>query len=700
MSEKYTHIRFVFLLSIGVTYLCFTQNKWSPVNGLYGGSVNSIIADSSNWLFAATECNTVLYSTNGGDVWSETNFSSHAAPLVLASNATTIFVATDGNGIYKSSDKGRSWIFTCWDGVPIVSLACSSTGELYAGIDFAGTPLVSGIYKSTDNGNNWTFSGLAYYYVTSIAISPNGYIFAGVQDSAVFRSTDHGISWIHSSNGFYLPRTVLTLNIDKKGNVYAGMDGLWRSTNNGETWTTVGNNSSRIRSIAFDTTGNIFVGGVTGLTRSIDDGRTWSVVDSDYYGTQINSIVVDKSNRIIAGGQWRGFTRSTDGGKTWNRVNNNFRNSDISSLTTNGNNIFAGITWDGVYSSSDNGNSWQHIWNSTNIPLAILADDSVLIVAPTNGNYGLFRSTDFGNNWIQTSLSSGVFSCLAKSLEGTYYAGGGSGIDYGVYSSTDKGVTWKYQLKNYSITGLVTTPLGNVFAITAIDGVFRSTDKGNNWAKIVFETGSPWRIVSSPSGDVYASFYDGYLYRLDDKSDTWNTVGGYFKSTVSNLVFLNDSTIVASTYNNGVILSKDRGNSWNEINTGLSNSDITNLIMTKGGAVFLSIYQGGLFQSSDSTLTFIKEFTSDIPVKIVLQNNYPNPFNPATIIKYQIPTNSFVSITVYDLLGKEITKLVNERQKTGNYSVKFDGMKYSSGIYFYRLQTNNFSETKKMLLIK
>ena len=242
-------------------------------------------------------------------------------------------------------------------------------------------------------------------------------------------------------------------------------------------------------------------------------------------------------------------------------------------------------------------------------------------------------------------------------------------MDYGVYSSTDKGITWIYKLKNYSITGLVTTPLGNVFAITAIDGVFRSKDKGNNWAKVVFETGFPWRIVSSPNGDVYASFYDSYFCRLDDKSDTWDTVGGYFNSTVSNLLFLNDSAIVASTSNNGIILSKDRGNSWNEINTGLPNSDITSIIITKGGSVFVSIYPGGLYQSSDSTLTFIKDFSSDIPVKIILQNNYPNPFNPATIIKYQIPTNSFVSLTVYDVLGKEITKLVNERQKAGEYSV-------------------------------
>jgi photosystem II stability/assembly factor-like uncharacterized protein len=695
MSEKYKYIRFVLLLSIGVTYLCFTQNKWSPVNGLYGGSVVSITLDSSNNLLAATEYNSILLSTNNGDYWSETNFPKTKLPLVLWSSSKMTFAGTNEGGIYKSTDEGQNWSYSGLSSASVLSITCSRNGVL-----FAGTSLY-GLYRSTDNGLNWSYLGLAGYYVFSVVTTPNGNIFAGVQDSVVFRSTDNGTNWIRSVKPYYgMVDNGRVLTVDDVGNIYLGTSGgVWRSIDNGESWSTLGVNMPYVNGIAI-TDSSIFVCGIDGIQKANIDGKLWTTVDTLVNGVQTNSIIVTSKKSIITGSRWKGFTRSTNEGISWEKINNNFRNSDISSLTSDGKNIFAGITWDGVYSSSDNGNGWRHIWNSRNIPLAILADDSVLVVAPTNGNYGLFRSSDFGINWIQTSLSSGVFSCIAKSSDGTYYAGGGSGIDYGVYSSTDQGITWKYQLKDYSITGLFTTPLGNVFAITAIDGVFRSTDKGNNWAKVVFETGSPWRIVSSPSGDVYASFYDGYLYRLDDKSDTWDTVGGYFKSAVSNLLFLNDSTIVASTNNNGVVLSKDRGNSWNEINSGLPNSDITNLIMTKSGAVFLSIYHGGLYQSSDSTLTFIKEFISDIPVKIVLQNNYPNPFNPATIIKYQIPTNSFVSITVYDILGKEIAKLVNERLKAGNYSVIFDGTKYSSGIYFYRLQTNNFSETKKMLLIK
>lgn len=83
-----------------------------------------------------------------------------------------------------------------------------------------------------------------------------------------------------------------------------------------------------------------------------------------------------------------------------------------------------------------------------------------------------------------------------------------------------------------------------------------------------------------------------------------------------------------------------------------------------------------------------------------LSQNYPNPFNPSTNIKYNIPSNKFVTLKVFDVMGREIETLVNEKQSAGIYEVTFDGAKYSSGMYFYKLETDGFNETKKMLLIK
>lgn len=89
-----------------------------------------------------------------------------------------------------------------------------------------------------------------------------------------------------------------------------------------------------------------------------------------------------------------------------------------------------------------------------------------------------------------------------------------------------------------------------------------------------------------------------------------------------------------------------------------------------------------------------------IPTEFVLYQNYPNPFNPGTLIKYQVPENSFVSIRVYDLLGKELVTLVNEEKSAGIYDVNFDAGQLSSGFYIYTIKAGNFTSTKKMLLMK
>lgn len=83
-----------------------------------------------------------------------------------------------------------------------------------------------------------------------------------------------------------------------------------------------------------------------------------------------------------------------------------------------------------------------------------------------------------------------------------------------------------------------------------------------------------------------------------------------------------------------------------------------------------------------------------------LSQNYPNPFNPSTKIRYEIPEMSFVTIKVYDVLGKQILSLVNEEKSAGNYEIEFNGKELASGIYYYRISAGNFSQTKKMILLK
>ncbi len=91
---------------------------------------------------------------------------------------------------------------------------------------------------------------------------------------------------------------------------------------------------------------------------------------------------------------------------------------------------------------------------------------------------------------------------------------------------------------------------------------------------------------------------------------------------------------------------------------------------------------------------------TELPKVFSLSQNYPNPFNPATSIKYSVPKQSLVKLVIYDIIGREVATLVNEVKTQGNYSVSFDASTYASGVYFYRMEAGDFTDVKKMVLIK
>ena len=122
----------------------------------------------------------------------------------------------------------------------------------------------------------------------------------------------------------------------------------------------------------------------------------------------------------------------------------------------------------------------------------------------------------------------------------------------------------------------------------------------------------------------------------------------------------------------------DGGAPWEFFNPGSPNEDNANGVIVSG----------------------VKEISPVTVNTFQLDQNFPNPFNPLTMIKYQLTMSGFVTLKVFDITGREIQILVNRKQNAGNYSVPFDGKHLPSGIYFYTLQTGNFSSTKKMILLK
>ena len=147
---------------------------------------------------------------------------------------------------------------------------------------------------------------------------------------------------------------------------------------------------------------------------------------------------------------------------------------------------------------------------------------------------------------------------------------------------------------------------------------------------------------------------------------------------------------------------------WWEFSSGFNTSKNANTeIVSEAGQNFVGVSRngntvvtGGFFSSHPQIFTGVNNMEAAVPGKYELYQNYPNPFNPSTVISWQLPVKSHVLLKVYNVLGKEVSTLVNEVKPVGKYKVIFNAGNLASGVYFYRLITDSFSKTKKMILLR
>jgi len=167
---------------------------------------------------------------------------------------------------------------------------------------------------------------------------------------------------------------------------------------------------------------------------------------------------------------------------------------------------------------------------------------------------------------------------------------------------------------------------------------------------------------------------------LDEDWDDTNWVN-YFRETYTN-----------DTNGNMTLCSHEK---WNGTNWVLWNRPLS-FIDSFGNNYSI---RGGEIKLFYKTITEVNENEFEIPA-FSLSQNYPNPFNPSTTISYSLPQSNFVQLSVYDILGSRVTVLVNKEQTSGNYKIEFNASFLTSGIYFYRLQSGGFTETKKLILLR
>ena len=195
----------------------------------------------------------------------------------------------------------------------------------------------------------------------------------------------------------------------------------------------------------------------------------------------------------------------------------------------------------------------------------------------------------------------------------------------------------------------------------------------------------------------------GWTYKTTNGGNSWirvSTIGSFFYYDV---YFINALTgwlagSNESALGGGVILRTTNGGyNWNLQSYSRAIYSLCFPDSCTGWAVG---DRGTILKTTNGGSVFVSNTKNIKPEEFSLLQNYPNPFNPTTTIPYELKVTSDVRLVVYDLLGRQVTELVGEKQNPGRYEVTFDGSNYSSGVYFYTLMTDGYIETKKMSLIK
>jgi len=194
-----------------------------------------------------------------------------------------------------------------------------------------------------------------------------------------------------------------------------------------------------------------------------------------------------------------------------------------------------------------------------------------------------------------------------------------------------------------------------------------------------------------------------FIIRTTNGGIDWGDTSIALSKIGNDIEFINGNpALIWATDYNYLYFSKDTGKTWTKqvvVGTGLTARDIEFVNETEGWVlcdkyIYYTDNLGGFITDVD------KEKPDNFPKDYSLLQNYPNPFNPTTSIKYSLPEQQFVSLKIFDILGKEVATLVNENKPAGNYEMNFDASNLTSGVYFYQLRAGSFAATRKLILMK
>jgi hypothetical protein len=670
----------------------------------------------------------ILKTTNGGLNWTKSldwsynNQRGVWKVLFNPKNRNVLYAATS-EGVWRSNNAGVSWFQQLNHNMVMdMEINPADTSVVYISVGNLNNNVPNpnlGIYKTTNSGAVWNklTGGLPASWTGKTTIelykgNPN-FINASVSNDfsyvGYYTSTNAGANWTQRSTtvpignqGWY--NNAHIIKPDNANVVLVGSLDLYKSTNGGTSFATKSNwsawNEGPTPPGQPESAANNFAHAdhhffaanprdanklycITdgGLYRSNDFGETYYSCNGGYVTTQFYngfSNSMQDSNYCLGGLQdnravfYQGTTawyKTFFGDGMWSGIN-----------SQNDNICYMEYTSGDINKSVDGGINWNDISGGLSGQFCFVTP---YIVCRSNPNImyiagsSIFRSTIGGGGWSNV----GTFNSKALSMDAS--ATGTDTIYVGVIPvSAGQPATIYRSINGTTFTNISNTQLPSAYP----------TDM---------------HVNPNNSADVYVTmggFGSGHVYRSQNAGVTWINISGNLPDVPHQSIVI-DPQYPQNIYvgnDLGVYVSTNSGVNWFEFRTGMPYAlvfDVTIVYPSRNIRAVThgnGVYERDLIQNPVG----INPVGNNIPKEFSLGQNYPNPFNPSAKIKFDVSKQANVRITVYDISGRLVTTLVNENLKPASYEIKFDGSGLSSGVYFYKLETEGFVDTKKMLMVK
>ena len=501
-----------------------------------------------------------------------------------------------------------------------------------------------------------------------------------------------------------------------------------RSLDDGATWDSVfavPNVTLRAVSAGSNTNaiigGNTYSGGVLYYTK--DGGDTWEKGDDvPNYIYSITHVSADSAYAVGAKGL---ILLTTDGGENWIQIsddNPGFSGIYFSSPSVGYAASITGFNVLSVYKTTDAGENWNTAYVDSSFSPSNAFLNSVFFIDDMTGfitGSKFIKTTDGGAIW--NEINTGVTSDAI--FQDVYFVNNSLGFAVyrdpftgdGAIKTTDGGTTWnpvninndKYDKRYIYFAD------ENLGFISGHSTLYKTTDGGDNWDTLAVGTNSQdlnskVTFINSTTGFFGKK---GQIFKTTDRGDTWTDAPIDNHSVPQQIQFPSDSIgyAICTTDTFGIPVhvifkTTDGGNNWSDLTDKLPGSTgFQYLFFTDENTGYLAGSAGIIKTTTggEKVATSVRQLKNVyVPSDYKLYQNFPNPFNPTTTIRFEIPVKSTVKLEIFNILGELVTTLVSGELKAGTYDYNWNADNIASGIYFYRLTADKSQIAKKLLLLK